>query len=122
MASASPESASRAAVSMFCAAARPASRSPGALAPSSQPPTMRISASSGCRNAFRTTSGPMPRGSPTATARRGRGGGDGAKLESDIDVNLPPQLIYEMPDRQLVTQRLPNPDLHVVEREITGVV
>src|ERR671931_1745668 len=115
MASTSPLSASRAAASMFCAAMRPASMSVGVLEPlSSQPPTIRTSASSGCRNALRTTSGPMPRGSPTATARRGR-------LESDVDVGLPLQLIDEVPDRELIAECLFDFQLHILERQIPRV-
>src|SRR5213076_1454792 len=37
------------------------------------------------------------------------------RLKSDVDVDLAAQLIDEMPDRELVGERLPDPHLHVVE-------
>src|SRR5256885_8511589 len=76
MASTSPARARRTACSTASPAIRPAAsgRREGGALPSS--PSTVISASSGpSASALATTSGPIPRGSPGVTARRGRGGG-----------------------------------------------
>src|ERR1051326_4596258 len=93
----------------------PAAASLGAA--SSQPPTIRTSALIGWRSALRTTSGPIPRGSPTATANRRL---RGVMLEPDVDLLLFLQLIDEMPDRELIAQRLPDLQFDVVERDVPG--
>src|SRR5258706_12062219 len=90
---------------------RPASISP-TPAPCSLLPTMRISASSGCSSALRTTSGPIPRGSPNVTARRT------TALEADVDVRLVAPLVDVMPDGEVVTEDVFNPQLHVLESQL----
>src|SRR3954466_2855496 len=106
-----------AAVSMPDAACLPACVSLRDEPPHSLLPTILTSAPIGWRSAFCTTSGPIPRGSPTATARRGRGGFSGT-LEPDVDVRLTLQLVDEMADRQLIAERLPDAQLHVFIGEL----
>src|SRR5258705_8160215 len=111
MASTSPESASATAVSIAFPAARPGS---GSLLV-----TMRTSAASGCARAFSTPSGPMPRGSPRVTARRGRAADrEPTDLETDVYVRLLTQLIDVVLDGQIVGEDFLDAHLHVVEGQL----
>src|SRR5437879_13659030 len=61
-----------------------------------------MSASSGrAASARATTSGPIPRGSPSVTARRGRGA---TGSEADVDVGEMAQLVDEMLHHQVLAE------------------
>src|SRR2546430_8983639 len=92
-------------------------RERGAAPPS---PSTVTSASSGpSASALATTSGPMPRGSPGVTARRGRGPREGATpLESDVDVGRAAQQVEVVFHGELLSQPLADAILHLVERQL----
>src|SRR5438034_4132274 len=83
-------------------------------------PTSTTSAASGaCSSARATTSGPMPRGSPSVTARRGRCAcGPGVLLEADVDVGLAADQIQEVLDREVLAQVGADAVFHILEREL----
>src|SRR2546429_4420861 len=100
MASTVPARASSTARSTAWAATRPASsgrRAWGALR-SSLPSTVTSASSGPSARAFAATSGPMPRGSPTVTARRGRATRSGA----DVDVRRAAQDLEVVLYRELL--------------------
>src|ERR1043166_1917169 len=125
MASTSPASASRTACSTASPAILPASwgsRERGAVpsdategpAPRSPLPTMVISASSGpSASALATTSGPIPRGSPSVTASRGT-----TPLEPDGGVGRTGQQVEVVFDGELLAQAVADAVLHLVERQL----
>src|SRR2546428_7900942 len=124
MASTSPRSARRTASCTASPAILPASwgsiergavrtAAPEATAPRSPLPSRTTSASSGPKaSAFSTTSGPIPRGSPSVTASRGR------RLETDVDVRGAPQQIEMVLDGELLAQAVPDAILHLVEPQL----
>src|SRR5437667_39281 len=117
MASTVPARASSTARSTAWAATRPASsgrRAWGALR-SSLPSTVTSASSGPSARAFAATSGPMPRGSPTVTARRGRATRSGA----DVDVRRAAQDLEVVLYRELLAHVLADPILHVVEGQLT---
>src|SRR5436189_6042809 len=117
MASTVPARASSTARSTAWAATRPASsgrRAWGALRPS-LPSTVTSASSGPSARAFAATSGPMPRGSPTVTARRGRATRSGA----DVDVRRAAQDLEVVLYRELLAHVLADPILHVVEGQLT---
>src|SRR3989454_1871173 len=128
MASPSPRRATPTAPSTASPAIRPApsgSRERGAgrggaaegSAPRSPLPNTTTSAGSGPRErAFATTSGPIPRGSPRVTARRGRGA---TALEADVHVGGASQQLEIVLLRESLAQGLADPILHVLEGELT---
>src|SRR5690242_5503615 len=88
-------------------------------APRSPLPMTMISASSGpIASALATTSGPIPRGSPGVTARRGRREGP-TPLEPDVDVGRAAQQVEVVFDGELLTQSVADAVLHLVERQLT---
>src|SRR3989442_1338975 len=66
-------------------------------------------------SAFATTSGPIPRGSPRVTARRGRARWSGA----NVDVRRAAQNVEVVLYRELLAHVLADPILHVVEGQLT---
>src|SRR3989475_13137917 len=110
MPSTSPARASRTASSTAWPAIRPASAGD---APCSPLPRKMRSASRGPRaRAFATTSGPIPRGSPSVTASRGR------RLETDVDVRGATQQVEVVLDGELLAQPVPDAILHFVEPQL----
>src|SRR3989449_5859783 len=86
-------------------------------APRSPLPSTTTSAGSAPRErAFATTSGPIPRGSPRVTARRGRGV---TALEADVHVGGASQQLEIVLLRKSLAQGLADPILHVLEGELT---
>src|SRR4029077_6629744 len=86
--------------------------------PPPRPPLPRNTrtASSGPRaSAFWITSGPMPRGSPSVTAKRGRR----MRLVSDVDVRHATEQVEVMLDRELLAEGVLDAVLHLAERELT---
>src|SRR6266496_957733 len=83
-------------------------------------PTSTTSAASGaCASAAATTSGPMPRGSPSVTARRGRCAcGPDVVLEADVDVGLAADQIQVVLDREVLAQVGADAVLHILEGEL----
>src|SRR3989475_5854482 len=81
-------------------------------APISVMPAFRPGAS-----ALATTSGPMPRGSPSVTARRG--GRRDTASEPDVDVRGATQDLEVMLDRELLGQGVLDPVLHVLEAQLS---
>src|SRR6266487_5124382 len=82
-------------------------------APCSPLPMKVRSASSGPRaSALWITSGPIPRGSPSVTASRGR------RLEPDVDVRGAPQQVEMVLDGELLAQPVANMILHFVEPQL----
>src|SRR5919108_3210449 len=130
MPSTSPARASRTASGTCPPAIRPAcsgSRERGVVppdapecpAPCSRLPRMTRSASSGpMARAFSMTSGPIPRGSPGVTARRGRWPSPLTPLEPDVDVGRAAQQVEVVFDGELLAQALADAVLHLVEREL----
>src|SRR2546422_1841378 len=128
MASTSPRRARRTASSTASPAIRPApsgSRERGAgrgggaegSAPRSPLPSTTTSAGSAPRErAFATTSGPIPRGSPRVTARRGRGV---TALEADVHVGGASQQLEIVLLRKSLAQGLADPILHRLQGELT---
>src|SRR5712692_783431 len=126
MASTSPVRARRTASSTASPAIRPAtsgSRERGAglggaaegSAPRSPLPSTTTSAGSAPRaRAFATTSGPIPRGSPRVTARRGR---EATALEADVHVSRASQQVEIVLLGEPPAQRVADPILHVLEGE-----
>src|SRR6266404_11585 len=124
MASTSPARASRTAsvtaspaILPACSGSRERGAGPAAAsegtAPCSPLPRNRRSASSGPRaSAFSITSGPIPRGSPSVTASRGR------RLETDVDVRGAPQQVEVVLDGELLAQPVANMILHFVEPQL----
>src|SRR2546425_10289727 len=107
MASTSPASARRTASSTAWPAIRPAA---SGVAPRCPLPSKVTSASSGrSASAFSTTSGPIPRGSPSVTASRGR------RLETDVDVRGATEQVEMVLDGELLAQAVANAILHFVE-------
>src|SRR2546427_7007756 len=110
MASTFPSRTSRTASSTCWPAMRPASsgsRERGAVC---SLPRKTRSASRGPRaTAFATTSGPIPRGSPSVTASRGR------RLETDVDVRGATEQVEMVLDGELLAQAVANAILHFVE-------
>src|SRR5205807_10097643 len=127
MASTSPVRAGRTAPSTASPANRPATsgrRERGAglggaaegSAPRSPFPSTTTSAGSALRaRAFATTSGPIPRGSPRVTARRGRGA---TALEADVHVGGASQQVEIVLLGESLAQRVADPILHVLEGEL----
>src|SRR3989475_9054597 len=127
MASTSPVRARRTASSTASPAIRPAtsgSRERGAglggaaegSAPRSPFPSTTMSAGSAPRaRAFATTSGPIPRGSPRVTARRGRAA---TALEADVHVGRASQQVEIVLLGEPLAQRVADPILHVLEGEL----
>src|SRR5882724_1322007 len=110
MASTSPASARRTASSTAWPAIRPAA---SGVAPRCPLPSKVTSASSGrSASAFSTTSGPIPRGSPSVTASRGR------RLETDVDVRGATQQVEMVLDGELLAQAVPDAILHLVEPQL----
>src|SRR6266571_7396664 len=110
MASTSPARASRTASSTAWPAIRPAA---SGAAPRSPLPTRVTSASSGPKaSALVTTSGPIPRGSPSVTASRGR------RLETDVDVGGATQQVEMVLDGELLAQPVADAILHLVEPQL----
>src|SRR5438270_11301366 len=117
MASTVPARASSTARSTAWAAIRPASsgrRERGALR-SSLPSTVTSASSGPSASAFATTSGPIPRGSPRVTARRGRATRSGA----DVDVRRAAQDLEVVLYRELLAHVLADTVLHVGEGQLT---
>src|SRR2546427_9861982 len=126
MASTSPVRARRTASSTASPPIRPATsgrRERGAglggaaegSAPRSPFPSTTTSAGSALRaRAFATTSGPIPRGSPRVTARRGRGA---TALEADVHVGGASQQGEIGLLGEPLAQGVADPILHVLERE-----
>src|SRR2546427_7860439 len=86
---------------------------PEATAPRSPLPRKTTSASSGPKaSAFSTTSGPIPRGSPSVTASRGR------RLETDVDVRGATQQVEMVLDGELLAQPVADAILHFVEPQL----
>src|SRR5437660_2266669 len=116
MASTSPASARWTASSTASPASRPAasgSRERGAVPWS---PSRVISASNGpSASALASTSGPIPRGSPGVTARRGR---RPTPLEPDVDVGRAAQQVEVVFDGELLAQTVADAVLHLVERQL----
>src|SRR5205809_6716348 len=82
-------------------------------APCSPLPMKVRSASSGPRaSALWITSGPIPRGSPSVTASRGR------RLETDVDVRGATQQVEVVLDGELLAQPVPDGILHFVEPQL----
>src|SRR5207237_6193219 len=116
MASTLPARARRTASSTARPATRPASSGRRELDAWS-PPTRTTSASRGpSARAFSTTSGPIPRGSPGVTARRGRRGA--TPLEPDVDVGRAAQQVEVVFDGELLAQTVADAVLHLVERQL----
>src|SRR5256885_12681864 len=110
MASTSPASARRTASSTAWPAIRPAA---SGVAPRCPLPSKVTSASSGpSASAFCTTSGPIPRGSPSVTASRGR------RLETDVDVGGAPQQVEMVLDGELLAQPVADMILYFVEPQL----
>src|SRR2546427_190619 len=85
-------------------------------APRSPFPSTTTSAGSALRaRAFATTSGPIPRGSPRVTARRGRGA---TALEADVHVGGASQQVEIVLLGEPLAQRVADPILHVLEGEL----
>src|SRR3989475_2249362 len=85
-------------------------------APRSPFPSTTMSAGSAPRaRAFATTSGPIPRGSPTVTARRGRAA---TALEADVHVGRASQQVEIVLLGEPLAQRVADPILHVLEGEL----
>src|SRR6266487_278356 len=79
-------------------------------------PTVTTSASSApAARALRTTSGPIPRGSPRVTARRGR---CATGLEPDVDVRRAAQLVDVMTDGELLAELGADLQLHILEVQV----
>src|SRR5258705_484433 len=124
MASTSPARASRTASVTAPQAPLPAcsgSRERGAgptavsegTAPRSPLPRNTRSASSGPRaSAFWITSGPIPRGSPSVIASRGR------RLETDVDVRGATHQVEMVLDGELLAQPVANAILHLLEPQL----
>src|SRR5690349_24575535 len=94
-------------------AIRPAATGSEGTALRSPLPISVRSASSGPKaSAFSITSGPIPRGSPTVTARRGR------RLEPDVDVRGAAQEVEVVLDGELLPQTITDAILHVVEGQL----
>src|SRR5205823_4133766 len=86
--------------------------------PRSPLPITTMSASSGpSASALATTSGPIPRGSPGVTARRGRRG-EATPLEPDVDVGRAAQQVEVVFDGELLAQTVADAVLHLVERQL----
>src|SRR5712691_5358644 len=127
MASTSPVRARRTASSTASPAIRPAtsgSRERGAglggaaegSAPRSPFPSTTTSAASAPRaRAFATTSGPIPRGSPRVTARRGR---EATALEADVHVSRASQQVEIVLLGEPLAQRVADPILHVLKGQL----
>src|SRR3989454_8384924 len=82
-------------------------------APCSPLPMKVRSASSGPRaTALATTSGPIPRGSPSVTASRGR------RLEPDVDVRGATQQVEMVLDGELLAERFADAILDFVEPQL----
>src|SRR5438034_2600410 len=113
MASTFPSRASRTASSTCWPAIRPASsgsRERGAVC---SLPRKTRSASRGPRaTALATTSGPIPRGSPSVTASRGR------RLEPDVDVRGATQQVEMVLDGELLAERFADAILYFVEPQL----
>src|SRR5256885_12001857 len=116
MASTSPASARRTASVTASPAIFPACSGSISLrlpAPCSPLPIKVISASSAPRaSAFSITSGPIPRGSPSVTASRGR------RLETDVDVRGAPQQVEMVLDGELLAQPVADMILYFVEPQL----
>src|SRR3989449_5098333 len=113
MASTSPTRASRTASSTSWPAIRPASSGGRERGAGSSLPRTMSSASRGPRaTAFATTSGPIPRGSPSVTASRGR------RLETDVDVRGATEQVEMVLDGELLAQAVANAILHLVEPQL----
>src|SRR5689334_18074004 len=120
MASTSPARARRTASCTASAASRPAASGESlereGTSPVSPLPIKVTSASRGASaNAFFATSGPMPRGSPSVTAKRGRR----TRLVSDVDVGHATEQVEIMLDRELLAEGVLDAVLHLVKRELT---
>src|SRR3989454_3935367 len=127
MASTSPVGARGTASSTASPATRPATsggRERGAglggaadgSAPRSAFPSTTTSAGSAPRaRAFATTSGPIPRGSPRVTARRGR---EATALETDVHVSRASQQVEIVLLGEPLAQRVADPILHVLEGDL----
>src|SRR5438105_2083114 len=114
MASTSPARASRTASSTAWPAIRPASSGRRERRACSPLPTITTSASSAPKaSAFSTTSGPMPRGSPSVTASRGA-----TPLEPDVDVGGAAQQVEVVLDGELLRQAVADAVLDLVERQV----
>src|SRR3989449_5212453 len=82
-------------------------------APRSPFPSTTMSAGSAPRaRAFATTSGPIPRGSPRVTARRGRAA---TALEADVHVGRASQQVEVVLLGASLAHRVAGPILHVLE-------
>src|SRR5216117_2651688 len=124
MASTSPARASRTAsvtaspaILPACSGSRERGAGPAAAsegtAPCSPLPRNTRSASRGPRaSALSTTSGPIPRGSPSVIARRGR------RLETDVDVRGATHQVEMVLDGELLAQAVANAILHFVEPQL----
>src|SRR5207248_4401948 len=118
MASTSPASARRTASWTASPAIFPAASGGRERGAASSSPSTVMSASSGpSASALATTSGPIPRGSPGVTARRGRWGG-ATPLESDVDVGRAAQQVEVVFDGELLSQPVADAILHFVERQL----
>src|SRR5204863_8007629 len=77
------------------------------------------------RAAVATPCGP-PQARSRADPRRRQRGADAERscprLESDVDVDLTLQLIDVMLDCELITERLPDTHLHILVRQVAGVL
>src|SRR5207249_2617993 len=97
-------------------AIRPASSGRRELGAVPWSPSTVISASSGPRaSALATTSGPIPRGSPGVTARRGR---CPPVLETDVDVGRAAQQVEVVFHGKLLAETVADAVLHLVERQL----
>src|SRR5438093_3570235 len=124
MASTSPARASRTAsvtaspaILPACSGSRERGAGPAAAsegtAPRSPLPRNTRSASRGPRaSAFSTTSGPIPRGSPSVIARRGR------RLETDVDVRGATHQVEMVLDGELLAESVADAILHFVEPQL----
>src|SRR5437870_9848772 len=132
IASTSPARASATACSTATPARRPAPCSPlpaprahaptpifrcaGMSATCSSAPISVIPASRPTASALATTSGPIPRGSPSVTSRRGRRRVTAS--QPDVDVGGTTQDLEVVLDGELLRQPIANPVLHVVEAQL----
>src|SRR2546422_2523620 len=114
-ASASPATARGTASPTASPAIRPAT-SAGPASRSRLPSSTTSACSGPSARALATTSGPMPRGSPSVTARRGR---RATASGAGVDVGSAAQDLEIVLHRELLAHVLADPVLHVVEAQLT---
>src|SRR3989454_159719 len=87
----------------------------GSASRSASPSTTTSAGIAPRARAFATTSGPIPRGSPRVTARRGR---EATALEADVHVSRASQQVEIVLLGEPLAQRVADPILHVLESEL----